>query len=112
MASQYCKSDQILGCNLVDSHLHWHKSLRAQQEAKTARKTNTSITIIWNYFRLYVKIEQKLNLTSLKITIPYVHVAGYDCASLEQKVPCIDLACRLHGEIKQVHYFINQQCAV
>ena len=56
MVLQYCKSDQILGCNLVDSHLHWHKSLRAQQEAKTARKSNRSITIIWNYL-LYFKIK-------------------------------------------------------
>ena len=46
------------------------------------------------------------------MVIPYVHVVGYDCASLAQKVPCIDLTCRLHGEIKQVNYFINQQCAV
>ena len=46
------------------------------------------------------------------MAIPYVHVVGYDCASLEQKVPCIDLTCRLHGEIKEVQYFINQQCLV
>ena len=45
------------------------------------------------------------------MAIPYVHVVGYDCASLEQKAPCIDLACRLNGELKQVHYFINQPCA-
>ena len=46
------------------------------------------------------------------MAIPYVHVVGYDCASLEQKVPCIDLTCRLHGKIREVQYFINQQYLV